>query len=383
MRALALALAASLAACAPASVNRRPASGVMTGLDTLVADGFKPFRGRRVALITGRSGVDRRGRASAGLFAAASGVTLAAVFSPETGYAFDSIESMRLSPERLRGFDALIFDAQDSGARFDTTLASMAMALESAKAANIDFVVLDRPNPIRGDVIEGPILADPDLRLVSPQAYFQVPVRHGLTAGEMALWHNLRVRHAHLKVIPLRGWSRDMWYDETGLPPLAPASLPGSGEVLPLYAGIGLFAASNLSVGAGTDLAHRWIGAPWLRAEEIVARLSGLVEGVEFSSRELTPRAGPYAGRLCPGVLVSVTDRDAARPLAVFRRLALAVRELHSARIEWRWDEAERLIGTREFRLLWETGADDAAFLSLFDKGPRDFAAARRSVLLY
>ncbi|MBI4060734.1 MAG: DUF1343 domain-containing protein [Elusimicrobia bacterium] len=404
-----LAFAAGLAACAGPAARRSSLSGAMSGLDVLVADGFRPLRGKRVGVLANSTAVDRRGRAIVELIAAAPGVDLAAIFTPEHGYAAASeseniasgftrvrgkeiplhslyaggIKGMRPTPEQLQGLDVLVFDIQDIGARFYTYLATMAMALEEAKAAGVDFVVLDRPNPIRGDVVEGPILADPSLRFVTPTAYFQVPVRHGLTAGEMALWHNRSVGHQHLSVVKLRGWTRALWHDQTGLPWVPPSPNMPDIEAAALYPGIGIFESSNLAVGRGTPIPFRWIGAPWLNASEIVSRLKGTVEGVEFSVQDYTPSKSVFAGQLCRGVKITVTDRDAMRPLAVFRHLALALREHNPKEFEWRWDEVRRMVGVDEFRLLWETGAGDEAFLALFDKGPRDFEAARRSVLLY
>ncbi|MDP3541644.1 MAG: DUF1343 domain-containing protein [Elusimicrobiota bacterium] len=408
-RIIVLTLAALLCACGGGGTRRAPSSGTMSGLDVLVADGFAPLRGKRVGVLTNSTAVDRRGRGIVDLLASAPGVELAAIFSPEHGYAAASeseniasgltrvngkdiplyslysggIRGMRPKSEQLQGLDVLIFDIQDIGARFYTYLATMAMALEEAKTAGVDFMVLDRPNPIRGDIVEGPILADPNLRFLTPTAYFQVPVRHGLTAGEMALRHNLSVGHRRLKVIKLRGWKRDQWHDQTGLPWVPPSPNMPDVEAAALYPGIGIFEASNLAVGRGTPLPFRWIGAPWMRADEIVARLHGLVEGVEFSAQDYTPSKSVFSGKACRGVKITVTDRDAMRPLVVFRHLALALRELHPNEFEWRWDEVKRMVGVDEFRLLWETGAGDEAFMSLFDKGPRDFESDRRAVLLY
>ena len=404
-----LAFAAVLAACSAASPRRSSASGTMSGLDVLVEDGFLPLRGKRVGVLTNSTAVDRRGRGVVDLLAEAPGVDLVAVFTPEHGYGAGSesenipsgytrvhgkdiplyslytggIRGMRPKPEQLQSLDVLVFDIQDIGARFYTYLATMAMALEEAKTANVDFVVLDRPNPIRGDIVEGPILADPNLRFVTPTAYFQVPVRHGFTPGEMALWHNQSVHHAHLSVIKMRGWKRGLWHDQTGLPWVPPSPNMPDVEAASLYPGIGIFEASNLAVGRGTPVPFRWIGAPWLRAPEIVSRLQGTVEGVEFSVQDYTPSKSVFEGQLCHGVKITVTDRDAMRPLAVFRHLALALREFNPKEFEWRWDEVKRMVGVDEFRLLWETGAGDEAFIALFDKGPRDFESARRSALLY
>ena len=409
MRTTALFAALTLAACSGPSARRTSSSGTMSGLDVLVSDDFRPLKGKRVGVLTNSTAVDRRGRSIVDLLATAPGVTLAAIFTPEHGYAAATeseniasgrtrvhgkeiplyslysggIKGMRPKPEQLQGLDVLVFDIQDIGARFYTYLATMAMALEEAKTAGVDFVVLDRPNPIRGDIVEGPILSDPSLRFVTPTAYFQVPVRHGLTAGEMARWHNRTIGQTHLSIIELRGWKRDQWHDQTGLPWVPPSPNMPSVEAAALYPGIGIFEASNLAVGRGTPVPFRWIGAPWMKAEEIVSRLQGTVEGVEFSVQDYTPSKSVFEGQLCRGVRITVTDRDAMRPLTVFRHLALALREYNPKEFEWRWDEVKRMVGVEEFRLLWETGADDGAFSALFDKGPRDFEASRRSVLLY
>jgi uncharacterized protein YbbC (DUF1343 family) len=409
MKPAALVLLAGLAACSGPAARRESSTGVMSGLDVLVADGFRPLKGKRVGVLTNSTAIDRRGRSIVDLLASAPGVTLAAIFTPEHGYAAASesesivsgrtrvngreiplyslysggIKGMRPKPEQLQGLDVLVFDIQDIGARFYTYLATMAMALEEAKDANVDFVVLDRPNPIRGDIVEGPVLADPSLRFLTPTAYFQIPVRHGLTAGEIALLHNQSVGHPHLSVVKLRGWRRSMWFEDTGLPWVPPSPNMPVVEAAALYPGIGIFEASNLAVGRGTPLPFRWIGAPWMKADEIVSRLQGTVEGVEFSVQDYTPTKSVFEGQLCHGVRITVTDRDAVRPTSVFLHLALALREVHPKELEWRWDEVKRMVGVDEFRLMWETGAGQEAFLSLFDKGPRDFEPRRRSVLLY
>ena len=360
-------------------------------------------------MITNKTGVDRKGRSIVDVLAEAPGVELVSVFSPEHGFFAASesdkigrgeisaggrriavislyaggIEGMRPKAEDLVRLDVLVFDIQDIGARFYTYLATMGMALEESKKAGLEFMVLDRPNPIRGDVVEGPVLEDPTLRFLTPTAYYQVPVRHGLTAGEMALWHNRTVGHPKLTVVRLRGWERAMWQNQTGLPWVPPSPNMPDVDAASLYPGIGIFEASNLSVGRGTPHPFRWIGAPWLDAEGLAARLEGRLDGVRFSVEDRTPAKSAFEGQPCRGVRLTVTDRDAMRPLAVFRHIALTLRELHPDNFTWRWDEAKRMVGVEEFRRLWESGAGDEAFLNLFDKGPRDFEAGRRGVLLY
>ncbi len=401
-----------LAACSgPRTVRRAPSSGVRTGLDVLVEQGFAPLKGKRVGVISNRTGIDRRGVPILELLAAAPGVRLAAVFSPEHGYAAaqdttiasdtvrvggrvlpvyslykGGISGMRPKPEQLAGLDVLVFDIQDIGSRFYTYAASMAMALEEAKAAGVTFMVLDRPNPLGGEVVEGPVLEDRTLRLVTPTAYFPIPVRYGLTMGEVARLHNREVGHPDLVVVPLKGWKRSMWFDETGLPWTPPSPNMPDLDAASLYPGIGVFESANLSVGRGTPLPFRWIGAPWMDAERVVGLVAGQVDGVEFSVQDYTPTKRDkkdYLGELCHGVRIKVTDRDVMRPLTVFLHLALALREVHPREFSFRWDETKRMTGVEEFRRLWDTGAELGAFTALFDKGPLDFEKARRDVLLY
>lgn len=398
--------------CACAGGGRRAADdGVRTGLDALVEQGFAPLKGKRVGVISNRTGVDRRGRPILDLLASAPGVTLVSVFSPEHGFAAEvdaavpsgmlrvkgrdipvhslykgGISGMRPKPEQLQGLDVLVYDIQDIGARFYTYNATMAMALEESKAAGITFMVLDRPNPIGGEVVEGPVLEDLELRKVTPTAYFPVPVRPGLTVGEIARLHNREVRHSGLVVVPLRGWKRSRWADQTGLPWVAPSPNMPDLDAASLYPGIGIFESANLAVGRGTPIPFRWIGAPWMDAEAVVARVAGQVDGVEFSVQDFTPTKRDkkdYMGELCHGVRITVTDRGVMRPTAVFLHLALALREVHPQEFKFRWDETKRMTGVEEFRRLWETGAEMASFRALFDKGPADFEKARREALLY
>lgn len=413
MSRLAAVLLLAVAGCrtTPGTVRVRPDSGVRTGLDVLAGQGFAPLKGKRVGVISNKTGIDRRGYSILELLATAPGVELAAVFSPEHGFAAavdttiasdtvkvagrvvpvhslykGGIHGMRPKPEQLEGLDVLIFDIQDIGARFYTYAATMAMALEETKKAGIPFFVLDRPNPIDGVTVEGPILEDLSLRLVTPTAYFPVPVRHGLTMGELARLHNREVGHPDLKVIPLEGWKRSMWFDQTGLPWTPPSPNMPDLDAASLYPGIGIFESANLSVGRGTPLPFRWIGAPWMNAEEIVARVQGQVDGVEFAVQDYTPTKRDkrdYVNEYCRGVRITVTDRRVMRPLAVFRHLALALREVHPQEFYFRWDETKRMTGVEEFRRLWDTGAGMDAFIALFEQGPRDFEKTRREVLLY
>ena len=387
-----------------------PKDKVKTGIDVLEDDAFAELAGKRIGLITNHTGKDGRGRNTAEILAEAPRVALRVLFSPEHGFLGTSEESavssatarlagreipirslygggmagMRPKAEDLKGLDALVFDIQDVGARFYTYLATMGMSLEESSKAGVEFVVLDRPNPINGVTMEGPILADPILRRVTPTAYFPVPVRHALTPGEMALLYNAEVKHPRLTVIRMRGWRRELWYDETGLPWTPPSPNMPDLDSATLYPGIGIFEAGNIAVGRGTPVPFRWIGAPWLDSKAVLRRLGkASLAGVRFSAKDYTPAKDVYAGKLCRGVAIEVTDRDLLRPLAVFRALNEAFLALHPRDFQWRWDEVKRMVGTEEFHRIIERGADPAELERLFDAGPGQFSKTRAPYLLY
>ncbi|MBI5624432.1 MAG: DUF1343 domain-containing protein [Elusimicrobia bacterium] len=382
---------------------------VATGLDVLEASGFAELKGKRVGLITNQTGKDGRGRTTVDVLANAPGVTLAKLFSPEHGFTGMSeehsvssttlrlggreipiislysggIKGMRPRPEDLKDLDVLVFDIQDIGARFYTYLATMAMALEEAAAAGVPFMVLDRPNPVTGRIMEGPILEDLSLRGVTPTAYFQVPVRHGMTAGEMAMFHNREVRHPALKVITLKGWKRSMWFDQTGLPWTPPSPNMPDIDAAALYPGIGCFEASNISVGRGTPFPFRWVGAPWLDAPGILKRLKAAKPaGVSFALQAYVPTKSVFTGQRCEGIRMTITNREKLRPMEVFAHLAAAMRDLHPEFV-FRWDEVKRMVGTDAFKELYEAKEPPKAMLKLFDTGPKSFRGSRRPFLLY
>jgi len=408
MRRLALLSAALLAACAGAPRGARPK--VLTGLDVLEAGGFRALKGKRVGVITNSTGVDQRRRSIVDLLVAAPRVKLSAVFSSEHGFSATSegsvivsgrlqiagrtlplyslysggVEGMRPTAQELEGLDALVFDIQDVGVRFYTYLATMNMALEAAKKAGIDFYVLDRPNPIGGRVVEGPRVDEPGLPGRDPVAYMDVPTRHGLTAGEMALLHDAEIGHAKLHVVPMKGWTRGMWFDDTGLPWTPPSPNMPDLAAATLYPGVSSLEFTNLSVGRGTATPFGWIGAPWLDSEALLQRLNAAtLEGVEFSAETRWPTKDIYANQSCPGIRIKVVDRETARPLRVFAELVTALRDLHPNEFKLRWEHTRRLVGRRRFRELYESGAPAAEFARMFDEDAARFAEWRKPYLLY
>ncbi len=331
---------------APAADAAAPAGGsTRTGLDQLVAQGFAPLHGRSIGLVTNHTGIDAKGRRGIDLLAAAPGLKVRAVFSPEHGLGgqLDSnvphgrdlatglpVWSLygaerRPSSPMLEGVDTLVFDIQDVGVRYYTYLTTLVYVLEEGARRGIPVVVLDRPNPLTGRLVEGPLM-DPDLR--SFTAPHTIPVRTGMTVGEFArMVVGERQLPVSLVVVPLEGWERRRWFDETGLPWINPSPNIRSPLQALLYAGVGLLEATNLSVGRGTDTPFEVIGAPWIAdAQELASALDRLgLAGVRFEPIGFTPSASVFAGQALNGVRLVVTDREAFRPvqtgLAVAREL--------------------------------------------------------------
>jgi len=409
-----LALATGLAACVTPQLDvvryAKPSGEVLAGVDVLARDGFKLLEGKRVGLITNPTGKNKRGVSTAQLFAEALNFELVALYSPEHGITGKSedesissstillagrripvhslygggIMGMRPSPESLAGVDILVFDIQDIGARFYTYTATMAMAMEEAAKRGLPFVVLDRPNPIGGVEVEGPVLRDLSLRKLTPVAYFPVATRHGMTPGELAAMHHAAIGRGRLIILGVSGWNRSMWYDETALPWTPPSPNMPDLDAAALYPGIACLEFTNLSVGRGTNTPFGWIGAPWLDADALAATLQAEpIEGVEFSSEERTPTKSMYAGQKIPGLRITLTDRKGVRSLRVFAHVAVALRDLHPREFDLKWDATRKLVGSDEFKTLYDRGASAREFIRLFDDESSRFAAARAKYLLY
>lgn len=400
------AVLAILLCAVPAAAADAPPAPVLSGLDVLIEHGFAELKGRRVGLITNQTGQDREGRSTFRIFANASELTLSALFSPEHGFNGVSEDSSVVSGvyalqdgrtvplyslygatraptmAMLSGLDVLVFDIQDVGTRFYTYSTTMALALEAAASLGLDFIVLDRPNPVNGDQLEGPVLED---GLTSFISYLPVPVRHGFTMGELARLHNLTAKlGARLTVVPLKGWRRSMWFDETGLPWTRPSpNLPDLDAAI-LYPGIACFEAINVSVGRGTERPFRWVGAPWLDAGAVLKRLKAAsLPGAEFSVETSTPTKDVYMGERCPGIRVRTTDRDAIQPLSVFAHIAAALRDIHPAELKVDEERLARMVGSRRFVELFKAGAPPAELEKALSEGLAEFKAHRAAFLLY
>ncbi|MGH7372887.1 MAG: exo-beta-N-acetylmuramidase NamZ domain-containing protein [Candidatus Rokuibacteriota bacterium] len=378
-----------------------PEGSTLTGLDRLVAEDFAPLAGRSVGLITNQTGIDSQGRRAVDLLAAAPQVKLRALFSPEhgitglvdanvphsrdaaTGLAIWSLygPGRRPSSEQLSGLDTLVFDIQDVGVRYYTYLTTLVYALEEGGRRGIQVMVLDRPNPITGSVVEGPLM-DPDMR--SFTAPHTIPVRTGMTIGEFAqMVVAERKLPVKLTVVPLEHWQRSQWFDETGLPWVNPSPNIRNQTQALLYSGVGLLEATNLSVGRGTDMPFEVIGAPWIADPQILAdamNARGLV-GVRFHPIFFTPTSSVHAGRGLGGVRLEVTDRDALRPVTVGLALGRELMERYPG--NYRPAAIQNLLVNRSTMWSILRGDPFARILAWADYARNAFLQRRASYLIY
>jgi uncharacterized protein YbbC (DUF1343 family) len=319
------------------------------GIDVLEEKDLASLPGKRVGLITNQTGVDSRGHRTIDVLAHADGAKLVAIFSPEHGIAANADDSAvanatdtatglpiyslygetrRPTDAMLKGIDVLVFDIQDVGVRFYTYVTTMAYCMEAAARHKIPFFVMDRPNPLGGEIIEGPVL-DPDK--LSFVGYFPMPVRYAMTLGELARMFNAENKiGADLHVFEMKNWHRGDMYWMTGLSWIAPSpNLPAVANLVP-YPGIETLQAGGVSVGRGTDSAFLEFGAPWIRPNELLAELKKRsIPGVSFSVTSFTPESGPYDGQECQGVVLTVTDRDNFKSMLMGLEIAEALHRLY------------------------------------------------------
>ena len=388
-------------AVAPASADTVSGIKIRTGLDVLEVEDWAQLRGRVVGLVTNQTGVDADGQHNVGLLAKAKGVRLQSIFSPEhgldglldarvpngthpaTGLTVWSLygSDRRPTAAMLQGLDTLVFDIQDVGVRFYTYLTTLVYILEEAARHGVSVVVLDRPNPLTGIVVEGPVM-DPDLR--SFTAPHPIPVRSGMTMGEFArMVVGERKIPVRLTVVPLEGWERSMWFDQTGLPWVNPSPNIRSLTEALLYAGVGLLEATNLSVGRGTETPFEVVGAPWISDPKGLAdALNALaMPGVTFQPVNFQPDSSVYAGQMLGGVRLVVTDRDALRPVTVGLTLGRTLLERHPA--QFRAASIQNLLVNRS--TIWALlRGDSLARLRQWAEADRaSFLQRRASYLIY
>ena len=373
-----------------------------TGLDVLVEQQFRPFAGKRIGLITNQTGVDRLGRRNVDLMRQA-GIQVAALFSPEhglggredregltdttdaaTGIRVYSLygRTQRPTPEMLRGLDALVFDIQDAGARFYTYSTTMAYAMEAAAQAGLPFYVLDRPNPVTGTHVEGPLL-DPANQ--SFTGYWPgLPLRHGMTIGELArLFNGEKKIGAALTVIPLEDWNRGDWFDSTGLPWVNPSPNLRSLNAAALYPGVGMLEyAKNYSVGRGTDAPFEQIGADFISGRDLAAYLNKRrISGVRVYATSFTPADSNFKGVRIEGVRFHIVDRELLDSTRLGLEVAAALEKLYPGKIDLAL--CRKLIGSDDAVRRLQAGEDPRAIQQSFMDALEGFAKLRESYLLY
>jgi uncharacterized protein YbbC (DUF1343 family) len=390
----------------PSRRGQAPSAGpVRPGIEVFLADVPARLRGKRVGLITNHTGIDRARTPDIDLIAQHPDLTLVALMAPEHGirgtiapgvkvqdevdektgvpvYSLYMAEDRGPSPEMLKHVDVLVYDLQEVGGRTWTYVSTLALAMKAAATKGIPFVVLDRPNPIGGEIVEGARL---DPAFASFVGMYPIPARHGMTVGELATLFN--TQHgigADLIVVQADGWRRGQWFDDTGLPWVNPSPNLRSLAALTNYPGTVYFEGTNLSEGRGTDRPFEQTGAPWLNAANVVRVLNEMrLAGVRFEAVTLTVEtsAMKFPGQTFPGIRFVVTDRQAYRPVRTALLAIDEIRRQHPAEFKWS-GTLDRLAGTDKVRLAIEAGT----LRPLLDEWDRDaaaFAQARGPLLMY
>jgi uncharacterized protein YbbC (DUF1343 family) len=403
---------------------------VKPGLEVFLAKHLDLVKGKKVGLLTNPSGVDPELRSEIDILAKHPGVMLAALYGPEHGqggqgqagqtvsYYFDSqyhipvyslyVQTGKEGAETLKDIDAsmrsfdttntgkvperamvqdidvMIFDLQDVGTRVYTYLSSMVLAMRVCAAAGLEFIVLDRPNPITGLIMEGPILEYPQFSsFIGP---YPVPLRHGMTAGELARFFNERFleNKVALTVVPLEGWRREMWYDETALPWVFPSPNMPTLDTAIVYPGQVLLEGTNVSEGRGTTKPFELFGAPWIDGHELTEKLNDLgLPGVRFMEAWFAPTFSKFQGERCRGCQVHVTDRSVFAPLEMTLHIIKVLLEMYPDKLQFHDKYFDLVMGTDKVRKALLRGEPIRDIVRDFKKGLEEFEALRRPYLLY
>jgi uncharacterized protein YbbC (DUF1343 family) len=376
------------------------AGRVQTGLDVLESQKFAALRGKHVGIITNHTGLDTQGKSTIELLAHAPGVQVVAIFSPEhglggqlderlssatdpsTGLQVFSLygETLRPTDEMLKGVDTLVFDIQDAGVRFYTYTVTMAYAMEEAAKRNIAFYVLDRPNPIGGEIVEGPILDADKTNFVG---YFPIPVRYGLTIGELAQFFNSENHiNADLHVIPMKNWHRNYFFESTGIRWIPPSPNLRTMKGAILYPGLEILLNAGVSVGRGTETPFEEFGAPWMDGETVASTLNAKhLSGLKFVSQPFIPVSGLYAGRRCGGVAIRIGDRAAVRAMTMGLEIALLLEKLYPQNFDA--SKTIVLLGNADTVQKLSDGTSAAEIVAGWQSSLADFDKTRRRYFLY
>jgi uncharacterized protein YbbC (DUF1343 family) len=409
-----------------------PGRAIKLGLEVFLESRLDLVRGKKVGLVTNPTGVDSRLQSDIDLLRQSGEVELVALYGPEHGvrgnaqageyipFYFDdkyripvfSLYGQSFKPdpgmlrnidEYMRSFDtdakglgkipegtmikdvdALIYDIQDVGTRVYTYAATMAYAMQAAAQSGIAFIVLDRPNPINGLAMEGPVLEYPEFS--SFIGLYPIPERHGMTVGELALMINdlFLEKKVDLTIVPMQGWRREMWFDETGLPWVIPSPNMPSLDTATVYPGQVCLEGTNVSEGRGTTKPFEMFGAPWVDGFALARKLNKLgLPGVSFREAWFTPSFSKFVGELCGGAQVHVTDRNSYRPFETALHVVKTIREMYPDKFQFHADYFDRVMGTAKVRVGLEKRLGVAEILIDFEPGLKAFAEQRKPYLLY
>lgn len=389
------------AACSTTPGKHTTDYSTLTGIDVLTRDGFTPLADQRVGLITNHTGLSREGVDTLTLFHRSEHVNLVAIFSPEHGFAGkldeDNIadgkdpatglpiyslygQTRRPTAQMLAQVDTLVFDIQDIGTRFYTYLSTMGEAMVAAAEHGKRFVVLDRPNPLGGVAIEGPML---DADKQSFVGWHSLPVRHGMTVGELALMIKAeRGLELELDIIRCENWRREQDWAKTSLTWVNPSPNMRSVTQALLYPGIGLLETTNVSVGRGTDSPFEVFGAPWINPRQLAYELNALgLKGVAFVPIRFTPESSTFAGELCGGVNVVITNQQDYTPVATGLAIAATLRQVYPD--HWRHERYLRLLGSAAVQARLDATDNWRSVVSSASAGVDAFQKRRERFLLY
>jgi len=393
----------------PAAIARatspEPAATVRPGIEVFLSDVPPALRGKRVGLITNHTGIDRSRNTDIDLIARHKDLKLVALLAPEHGIRGDAAEGAKIvdetdpktgvpiyslymaedrgpTPEMLKDVDVLVYDLQEVGGRTWTYVSTMALSMQAAARKNIPFVVLDRPNPIGGEIVEGALL---DPRFKSFVGMYPIPARHGMTVGELATLFNRKYGiGADLIVARVANWRRSQWQDQTGLPWVNPSPNLRSLAALTSYPGSVYFEGTTLTEGRGTDRPFEQIGASWLNAPEVARVMNEMrLPGIRFEpiTMSVLPTASKFKGQTIPAIRLRVTDRQAYRPVRTALLLIDEIRRQHPRDFAWS-PTIDRLTGSDKARLAIE-GGRLGSLLEEWDREAADFLESRTPFLLY
>ncbi len=387
---------------------------VIPGLQVLLKERLDLLRGKRIGILSNPASVDRDLRHIVDLFWQHGDVRLTTLMGPQHGARGETQDNMvewkdywdsptglpvyslysetrKPTPETLRDVDALVIDLQDVGTRVYTFVYTMALAMEACKELHVEVIVLDRPNPINGDAVEGPVL---EPKFSSFVGLYPLPVRHGMTIAELAGYFNQKMQiGCRLQVVPMRGWRRSMFFDETGLPWVIPSpNIPTPDSAL-AYPGTVFFEGTNLSEGRGTTLPFEVSGAPWIQPELLLPIVKDLENGsVQFRPFSTVPTFHKWQGEMIGGVQIHVTDRKTFTPVRTGLGLLMAYRTLDTEQFQWLDPPYEYefqklpfdiLCGTDSIRCQIETGLDLDSIVSSWKSSLDRFKVIRKNYLLY